>query len=169
MADIKIVEVSYKGSQASITATISGEVQGGIFDVGWVVPYMKSGKLRALAVTSVTPSLVVPELPTVAASGLPGYEYVGATGILAPGKTPAAIINRLNREIVRVLPGLSELTRRIRGLHNFPQRRCEAPGQRRSCAIRRSEYRSGITTALLLAQDAKAPGAPIWTTRESVT
>ena len=103
MAGIKIVEVPYKGGQAGTTATVAGEVQATINDVALVVPFMKTGKLRGLAVTSITPSLVAPELPTVAASGLPGYEYVGATNILAPGKAPAAIINRLNREVVRVL------------------------------------------------------------------
>ena len=103
MAEIKIVEVPYKGGPAAITAALSGEVHAIIHDLALVAPNMESGKLRALAVTSATPSLAAPELPTVAASGLPGYEYVGVTGIYAPAKTPAAIINRINREIVRVL------------------------------------------------------------------
>ena len=103
MAGVNIVHVPYKGSAPAITALISGEVQLTITDVGLVAPHVKSGKLRALAVTSAEPSALVPGLPTVAASGLPGYEAVGMTGILAPAKTPAAIINRLNQEIVRVL------------------------------------------------------------------
>ena len=66
-------------------------------------PHVKSGRLRALAVTSAEPSALVPGLPTVAASGLPGYECGIDTGMFAPAKTPAAIINRLNQEIVRFL------------------------------------------------------------------
>ena len=64
---------------------------------------MRSGKLRALAVTSAEPTALVPGLPTVAASGLPGYEAIGVTGMLAPAKTPRAVINRLNQEVVRLL------------------------------------------------------------------
>ena len=64
---------------------------------------MKSGKLRALAVTSAQPSALAPGLPTVAASGLPGYEMVSSTGIWVPAGTPAATINRLNEEILRIL------------------------------------------------------------------
>ena len=64
---------------------------------------MKSGRLRALAVSSADPSALAPGLPTVAASGVPGYEAVGTTVMLAPVKTPVAAINRLNQEIVRFL------------------------------------------------------------------
>ena len=103
MAGVNIVHVPYKGGAAAITALISGEVQLTITDAGLVAPHVKSGKLRALAVTSAEPSALAPGLPTVAASGLPGYEAVGMTGMFAPAKTPAAIINRLNQEIVRVL------------------------------------------------------------------
>ena len=103
MAGINIVRVPYKGTAAAVTALVGGEVQMMIIDAGLVMPHVKSGRLRALAVTSAEPSALVPGLPTVAASGLPGYEAVGLTGIWAPAKTPAAIINRLNQEIVRVL------------------------------------------------------------------
>ncbi|OFW10070.1 MAG: hypothetical protein A3H27_00445 [Acidobacteria bacterium RIFCSPLOWO2_02_FULL_59_13] len=110
MATVNIVRIAYKGSPPAITALITGEVQLVITDVGLLAPHVKSGRLRALAVTSAEPTALVPSLPTVAASGLPGYEWVGMTGILAPGKTPAPIINRLNQEIVRVLnlPDLKE-------------------------------------------------------------
>mgnify|MGYP002067675480 CR=1 FL=1 len=74
-----------------------------IADVALVMPPHKSGKLRALAATSTEPSALAPGLPTVAAAGLPGFELEGASGIWAPSKTPAAIISRLNQEIVRVL------------------------------------------------------------------
>jgi len=103
MADVNIVHVPYKGTGPSITALISGEVQLTIFDVGLIAPHAKSGKLRALAVTSAEPSALFPGLSTVAASGVPGYEAIGMTGLWAPAKTPGAIINRLHREIVQVL------------------------------------------------------------------
>jgi tripartite-type tricarboxylate transporter receptor subunit TctC len=64
---------------------------------------VKSGRLRALAITSAKPSALLPELPTVAASGLPGYEAVNTNGMFAPAKTPAAIINRLYQDSVRVI------------------------------------------------------------------
>ena len=103
MAGVNIVGVSYKSSAAVITALISGEVQLTINDAGLLAPHVKSGKLRALAATSAEPSPLAPGLPTVAASGVPGYELVSTTGILAPAKTPGAVITRLNQEIVRVL------------------------------------------------------------------
>lgn len=102
MAGINLVHIPYKGGVPSVTALISGEAQVLISDLGLVSTHMKSGRLRALAVTSATPSALAPGLPTVAAD-LPGFEVVGATGIWAPAKTPAAIINRLNQEIVRGL------------------------------------------------------------------
>ena len=64
---------------------------------------MTSGRLKALAVTSLHPSPLAPGLPTVAATGLPGYEITDAHSILAPARTPAAVVNRLNREIVRAI------------------------------------------------------------------
>jgi tripartite-type tricarboxylate transporter receptor subunit TctC len=102
MAGVNIAHVPYKGSGPAITALISGEVQMTILDTGLIAPHAKSGKLRALAVTSAEPSALFPGLPTVAAA-VPGYEAIGMTGIFAPAKTPAAIINRLHRETVRVI------------------------------------------------------------------
>jgi len=103
MAGVNIVRVGYSGGAAAITALISGEVQMTIASAGSATPHAKSGKLNALAVTTAQPTALVPGLPTVAASGLPGYEFVGVTGIWAPAKTPASIIDTLNREIVRAL------------------------------------------------------------------
>jgi tripartite-type tricarboxylate transporter receptor subunit TctC len=96
--------VPYQGNQKAITAMMSGEIQMAIFDAGLILPQVKAGRLRALAVTSLEPSALAPGLPTVASSGLPGYESIGLTGILAVGdKIPKAIITRLNQEIVRYL------------------------------------------------------------------
>lgn len=104
MAGVNIVHVPYQGNQPAITGLIAGEVQMAIFDAGLITPHVKAGKLRALAATSAEPSALAPGLPTMAQSGLPGYESIGLTGIFASGKkTPKAIIDRLNREIVRLV------------------------------------------------------------------
>ncbi len=103
MAGVDIVSIHYKGGGPSLNALIAGEVQVMFSPSGSVMPYLKTGRLRALAVTSAVPSAMFPELPTVAASGLPGYEAVTIVGIFAPTGTPAAIINLLNREIVQCL------------------------------------------------------------------
>jgi tripartite-type tricarboxylate transporter receptor subunit TctC len=107
MAGVDIVRVTYKGGGPAMTALVGGEVQVSFYDVGPTMPHVKTGKLRALAVTSAEPSALAPGLPTVAASGVPGYESVGMSIILAPAKTPAAIINRLNLEVVRFLSSSS--------------------------------------------------------------
>jgi len=80
---------------------IGGEVQLMFNSPVEVMQHVKSGRLRALAVTSAQPSALVSWLPTVAAAGLPGYESVAIVGIFAPAKTPEGIISRLNQEIVR--------------------------------------------------------------------
>ena len=103
MAGAKIVHVAYKGVAPAVTALITGEVQVIILDSALIEPHAKSERLKALAVTSAEPSALTPGLPTVSATGLPGYEMVGLAGIWAPAKTPAAIINRLNQEIVRYI------------------------------------------------------------------
>ena len=103
MTGVKITHIPYKGAGAAMIDVISGQVQV-IFAVpNSVVSYAKSGRLRMLAITSAAPSVLLPGLPTVAASGVPGYESVGIYGIFTTAKTPDAIIRRLNREIVRVL------------------------------------------------------------------
>jgi tripartite-type tricarboxylate transporter receptor subunit TctC len=103
MAGINIVAIPYTGNGPALTAAMSGEVQMTILDAGTVTPLVKSGRLNALAVTSATPSALAPGLPTLAASGVPGYEAIGMTSVFAPARTPPAIIARLNQEIVRFL------------------------------------------------------------------
>ena len=102
MAGVDIVHVPYKGGTAQTAALLSGEVQLTIADANWVMPQVKAGRLRALAVTSAQPTALVPGLPTVAELGLPGFEATSTTGIWAPAKTPEAIIKRLSQEIMRV-------------------------------------------------------------------
>jgi tripartite-type tricarboxylate transporter receptor subunit TctC len=102
MAGVNAVHVAYKSPSLAVTAVVSGEAQMTIYDASLVMPHAKSGKLRALAVTSATPSALVPGLPAIA-SAVPGYEAVGSTGMWSPARTPAAIINRINQEVARVL------------------------------------------------------------------
>ena len=103
MAGVNIVRIEYKGGAGAVAAVMGGEVQVGFISAASVAPHVKSGRLRALAVTSAQPSALAPGLPTVAASGLPGYESVVTVGIYSPAKVPATIINQLNQEIVRAL------------------------------------------------------------------
>jgi len=103
MAGVDIVRVPFKGGGPAIIGLASGEVQM-MFPVGGSAkPLVQSGKLIALAVTTRRPSVIFPGVPTVADSGLPGYEVVNTMSLFAPAKTPAAIINRLNRVTVMVL------------------------------------------------------------------
>lgn len=103
MANVRIVRIPYKGTGQAINALIGGQLQVMYSVAGSVMAHVKSGRLRAIAVTSAQPSALVPGLPTVAASGLPGYESASIYGVLAPAKTPDAVTARLNQEIVRVI------------------------------------------------------------------
>jgi tripartite-type tricarboxylate transporter receptor subunit TctC len=103
MAGVDIMRINYKGIAEATAATVAGEVQVMFPAAALVAPHAVSGKLRVLAVTSAQPMALLPGTPTVAASGLPGYVVVSVDGILAPARTPVAIINRLNQEIVRHL------------------------------------------------------------------
>jgi tripartite-type tricarboxylate transporter receptor subunit TctC len=103
MTRTNIVRVGYKSGAARTAELIGGHVQLSFGTGGTVAPHVKAGKLRALAVTSQSRSVVFPELPTVAESGVPGYEAVQILGVFAPAKTPVPIITRLNQEIVRAV------------------------------------------------------------------
>jgi tripartite-type tricarboxylate transporter receptor subunit TctC len=103
MAGIDIVHVPYKGGAASITDLIAGQVQLVISSAPSVVPHVRNSRLRALAIGGAKRSPALPEVPTVAESGVPGYEYTTWYGIFVPAKTPASIVAKLNAEIVRML------------------------------------------------------------------
>ncbi len=103
MAGINILRVPYKGTGQAANDLLSGQVQIMFLAIGTAEPHVKTGKLTALAVTSATPSALAPGLPTVAASGLPGYEAGIMFGLYAPAKTPVSIVTRLNVEAVQVL------------------------------------------------------------------
>ena len=95
--------VPYKGTGVLLPDLIGGRLQAAIDNVLVVVPYMKSGALRGLAVTSAKRSVVVPELPTIAESGAPGFQSGGWFGVLGAAGTPPAIIKKLNAEISSVM------------------------------------------------------------------
>ena len=103
MAGLDMTYVPYKGGSPALIALVSGQVQLMFPTAGTVAPHLKSSRLRALAITAAQRSSLFPDLPTIAATGLPGYESVAHFALLAPAKTPVAVINRLNQEIVRVL------------------------------------------------------------------
>jgi tripartite-type tricarboxylate transporter receptor subunit TctC len=103
MAGVNIVRIPYNGAGPAVNAVVSNQVQVMFATAGSVAAQLKSGRLKALAVTTAQPTPLVPGVPTVAASGLPGYASVAMNVMFAPAKTPAAIINQLNQQIVRVL------------------------------------------------------------------
>lgn len=103
MTGVNIVWVPYKGSAAAAVALMVGEAQLAFSNAGAVMPLFKAGKLRALAITGTRPSTLVPGIPTVAESGLPGFEALSIDAIWMPVRTPPAIVRRLNQEIVHVL------------------------------------------------------------------
>ena len=103
MTGINIVAVPYKSGAVETADLLGGQIQMTFGSAAQVSPHVKSGKLRGLAVTSAQPSALFPELPTIAVSGLPGYDAGVVTGILAPARTPVMVIRRLNQEVVRVL------------------------------------------------------------------
>ena len=103
MAGVNIVRITYKGAAPALNDLIAGQVQLMFPTAGAATPPVKSGRVKALAVTSAEPSALAPGLPTVAASALPGYESISIYGIFAPAQTPRTIIHKLNEEIVRVL------------------------------------------------------------------
>lgn len=102
MAGIDMVHIPYKGGGQAVVDVMAGQVQLYFSSMLGALPHVKSGKLRALGVTSAKRSRATPDLPTIAESGFPGYEAVNWLGLLAPARTPAAIIARLNGEIVEI-------------------------------------------------------------------
>ncbi len=103
MAGVNLVRINYKSAGAGIADLIAGQVQLTFGNAASIAPHARSGRLKALAVTSAQPSALFPDLPTVAATGLPGYEMLSPFGVFGPAKMAAPIVNKLQQEIARVL------------------------------------------------------------------
>lgn len=103
LAKIDLLHVPYKGGGPALTDLLGGQVSMYIGSLPASLPHVRSRKLKGLAVTSTTRTNALPDIPTVAEAGLPGYEYVGWYGMLAPATTAAAVIERLNVELNKIL------------------------------------------------------------------
>jgi len=102
-AGLDIVHVPYPGSPQVNTAILANQIQAGFVVPGTAMPLVQSGRVKALAVTSGTKSPVLPDLPTVAEAGFPGFESSAWIGMVAPAKTPQPVIERLSRELVAII------------------------------------------------------------------
>jgi len=102
-AGFSMLHVAYKGSNPAITAVMAGEIQIALAGLATVLPHVKGNRLKALAVTSAKRSPFAPELPTVAESGVPGYVFDVWYGLVFPGGTPRAIVNKTSGEINKLL------------------------------------------------------------------
>ena len=103
LAKIDVMHVPYKGGTSAITATISGEVQAIFNTITALLPQARAGKLRALAVSNAKRVVLAPDLPTVAESGVSGFEMIGWYAMFAPAATPRTVINQINADINRIL------------------------------------------------------------------
>jgi len=111
-AGIKLVHVPYKGAGQSIPDVIGGQVPMGIYGVLTISQHAKAGRLRMLAVTTPKRSSAYPEVPTLAESGLPGFDTSLWFGLIAPAATPKFIVNKIHDDVVAVLK-LPDLRERI--------------------------------------------------------
>lgn len=102
MAGVKLMHIPYKGSGPSITDLLGGQVSLTFDSLVQTLPYIKTGKLRALAVLGTKRSPLLPDVPTMAEAGVPGYDFTNWFGLVAPAGTPADIIKKLNADVVKI-------------------------------------------------------------------
>ena len=119
MSKVELTHVPYKGSAPGLADLVGGQVLMFFDNITTSLPLAKAGKIRAIAVTTAKRSSVHPELPTIAESGLPGYDVSSWQGVFAPAATPRPIISRLNAEIVRIL-AMPDVRERLTGLGADP-------------------------------------------------
>ena len=103
IAKVSMTHVPYKGSGPAVIALVSGEAQLGFTNILAVLPHVNAKRLKAIAVTSAKRANAVPNIPTLQESGVPGYEATSWNGMFAPAKTPRAIIDKINAEVVKAL------------------------------------------------------------------
>lgn len=111
MAGVNIVHVPYKGIAQATTDLIGGQIETSYPSLTSALPYVRAGKMRALAMTAAQRSQLAPDIPTVAESGVPGYQAAIWNGVLAPAGTPRAIIERINREITTAMKSKDTIER----------------------------------------------------------
>ena len=116
-AKVNIVRINYRGTGPAALALVAGEVQVMFVGAGTAMPHMRSGKIRALAVTTPEPSPLAPGLPSVSASGLPGYEYSSFIGFQAPDTLGRRLVNR--QPEVRILDRLYPVRAEVVVLNGF--------------------------------------------------
>jgi tripartite-type tricarboxylate transporter receptor subunit TctC len=119
MAGVDMQHIPYKGSPPALQDVMGGQVAMTFDNITTAWPLAKAGKLRALAVTTATRSAVAPDVPTLAESGLPGFEVGSWQGVFAPAGTPPDIVRRLNAEIVKILK-LPDVAEKLVGLGAEP-------------------------------------------------
>jgi tripartite-type tricarboxylate transporter receptor subunit TctC len=102
MADINIVHIPYKGSAGARTDVLGGQLEMMFDAIPTMAEHIRSGKVKALATTGRVRSAILPEVPTMAQAGVPGYEATLWLGLMAPRGTPAAVVNKLNAELARI-------------------------------------------------------------------
>jgi tripartite-type tricarboxylate transporter receptor subunit TctC len=115
MAGLDLLHVPYKGAAPGVADVAGGQVQAMIINIPSVMPLVKAGKLKALAATSARRPTSLPEVPTLAESGVTGYETLAWFGLLAPAKTPSEITNALHGEVQKALarPEVGETLARL--------------------------------------------------------
>jgi len=119
MAGLEMQHIPYKGSPPALQDVMGGQVAMTFDNITTAWPLAKAGKLRALAVTTATRSAIAPDVPTLAESGLPGFEVGSWQGVFAPAGTPPEIVKRLNVEIVKIL-NLPDVKEKLTGLGAEP-------------------------------------------------
>ena len=111
---VKMTHVPYKGASPAITGLLGGEIAIYVSSIPPALPFMKAGRLKAIGVTSAKRTATLPDVPTIAESGLPGYEVTNWYGVMVPAGVPKDILARLHTEIVRILQ-LPEVRQRFAG------------------------------------------------------
>jgi tripartite-type tricarboxylate transporter receptor subunit TctC len=103
LAKVNVVHVPYKGGGPAMADLVGGQISGSFASMPSSIPFVRAGKLRALAVTAPKRSPAEPQVPTISEAGIPGFSVLDWQGLFTTAKTPAAVVNKLNSEVVRIL------------------------------------------------------------------